>query len=229
MRFVEQDHKLPIVNADTIDVNSVVSKHGPLLTNTIRALIAGPSSCGKTQLIFTLLTADNGLKFENVYIYSKTLGQEKYKLLEQIIRQVDGVNLYTFYENETIMVPEKAKENSIFIFDDVISQNQHIIREYFSRGRHNKIDVFYLGQSYSKIPKLLIRDNSNLIVLFKQDELNLKHAYDDHCSSDMTFSEFKDFCRACWNRDKYGFAVICKDFIRDQGRYRSKFDTFALI
>uniref|UniRef100_A0A2S2Q5E5 Uncharacterized protein n=1 Tax=Sipha flava TaxID=143950 RepID=A0A2S2Q5E5_9HEMI len=41
----------------------------------------------------------------------------------------------------------------------------------------NRIDVCYMAQSYARVPKHLIRDNSNFIVLFKQDETNLKHAY----------------------------------------------------
>ncbi|KAF0705544.1 tigger transposable element-derived protein 4-like, partial [Aphis craccivora] len=55
-------------------------------------------------------------------------------------------------------------------------------KEFFSRGRHNKIDIFYLAQSYSK----LIRDNSYSIVFFKQDETNLNHVYNEHFSGDMT-------------------------------------------
>ncbi|KAL4152739.1 hypothetical protein QTP88_000572 [Uroleucon formosanum] len=49
-------------------------------------------------------------------------------------------------------------------------------------------------RSYSKVPKQLLRDNANFIVLFKQDETNLKHVYNEHCSGDMSYSEFKDFC-----------------------------------
>lgn len=113
--------------------------------------------------------------------------------------------------------------------DDVIGEHQGVIREYFSRGRHNKVDIFYLAQSYSKVPKQLIRDNANLIVLFKQDETNLKHIYNEHCSGDMTYSEFKQFCIECWNRDRFSFVVICKDSERDNGRYRLGFDTFVVI
>jgi len=82
--------------------------------------------------------------------------------------------------------PKKVLPNSIFIMDDVIEKQQGMIREYFFRGRHNKIDISYLAQSYLKVPKQLIRDNANLIVLFKQDENNLKHVHNEHCSGYMT-------------------------------------------
>lgn len=66
MRFIRQDIKLEVDNIDKLP-----PKHGPLFPNSIRALIVGPSGCGKTNFIFTLLVHENGIKFENVYIYSK--------------------------------------------------------------------------------------------------------------------------------------------------------------
>ncbi|KAF0771145.1 Uncharacterized protein FWK35_00003046 [Aphis craccivora] len=103
--------------------------------------------------------------------------------------------------------PEKALPKSVFIFDDIITENQKIARTYFSRGWHNLVDVSYLAQSYSKVPKQLLRDNANFIVLFKQDETNLKHIYNEHCSGDMSYSEFKDFCTSCWRQGRFEF--IC--------------------
>lgn len=42
-------------------------------------------------------------------------------------------------------------------------------------GRHKYIDTFYLYQTYSYIPKQLIRENTNINVLFKQDVRNLRY------------------------------------------------------
>lgn len=227
MRFIEQQLKLPIYNIDT--ANTVNSRHGDLFPNTVRSLVLGSSGCGKTNLMYFLLVSENGLRFENVYIYSKTLEQPKYQLLKRIISEIDGINIFTFFENDKVIPPEKVLPNSVFIMDDVIGEQQGVIRDYFSRGRHNNVDIFYLAQSYSKVPKQLIRDNANLIVLFKQDETNLKHVYNDHCSSDMSFTEFKYFCTTCWNQDHFSFVVVCKDSERDNGRYRLGFDTFVVI
>jgi len=227
MRFIQQEKKLEIYNVDT--PGTIQFRHGELFPNTIRSLVLGSSGCGKTNVIYFLLVDENGLRFENIYIYSKTLEQPKYKLLKRIIDGIDGVNIFTFFENDKVITPEKVLPNSIFIMDDVIGEQQSIIREYFSRGRHNKVDIFYLAQSYSKVPKQLIRDNANLIVLFKQDETNLKHVYNEHCSGDMTYAQFKHFCNACWTRNRFAFVVICKDSERDNGRYRFGFDTYVVI
>lgn len=37
------------------------------------------------------------------YIYSKTLDQLKYMLLKQFINGVDGINIFTFYENDEVI------------------------------------------------------------------------------------------------------------------------------
>ena len=55
-------------------------------------------------------------------------------------------------------------------------------------GRHKHIDVLLAMQSSAHIPKHLIRDNANILVLFQQDETNLKRVYLDHVNSDMKFS-----------------------------------------
>lgn len=232
MRFVEQKHKLTVRNVDaSVAANAKSNRHGPLFPETVRALVVGSSGSGKTNLIYYLLVHENGLRFENVYVYSKTLEQPKYRMLKRIIDELknDGVRMYMMMENDEVLAPEKVKPNSIFVMDDVIGENQNVVREYFSRGRHNGVDIFYLVQSYSKIPKQLIRDNANLIILFKQDDTNLKHVYHDHCAGDMSFAEFKNFCVTCWNRERHSFVVICKDNERDNGRYRLGFDTFVIV
>jgi len=63
------------------------------------------------------------------------------------------------------------------------------VREYFSMPPRD-VDCFYFCQTYARIPKYLIRDNANLLILFKQDYTNLKHVYNDHVNTDMSYDEF---------------------------------------
>lgn len=230
MRLIKQNATLPINNFDgAIEVAKDERKHGPLLPSSIRCIICGPSNCGKTNILITLLTDLNGLRFENVYIHSKFLNQPKYQFLKSVLERVKEIGYYPFTDNESICDPREAKRNSIFIFDDVVCDKQNRIREYFCMGRHNNIDCFYLCQTYSKIPKQLIRDNANLIVLFKQDFINLQHVYTDHVNTDMTFDDFKNICNACWKDDKYGVLVIDKDSDMRNGRYRKGFDHYMYL
>lgn len=224
MRKEKQKLSIKLDNFD-FQTTGIRKRHSELLPNTIRAIICGPSNSGKTNVMLSLLIDPNGLKFQNVYVYSKSLYQDKYKFLERVLKRVPGVNFHGFTDNDAVVEPENTRPDSIFIFDDVACEKQDKIRNYFCMGRHNAIDSFYLCQTYSKVPKQLVRDNSNMLVLFRQDDMNLKHVYDDHVNTDMTMEKFKSICSECW-KDKYGFLVIVKDCDICEGRYRSKFDTY---
>lgn len=224
MRFIKQHSNILVRNLDFNDDNNH-AKHSSILPNSIRSLIVGPSNCGKTNVMLSLIESPNGLKFRNIYLYSKSLHQPKYKYLNKLISSVKGMGLYTFSDHEDVLSPDKAKANSIMIFDDVACEKQNNIKSYFCMGRHKDIDSFYLCQTYTHIPKHLVRDNANFIIIFKQDELNLKHIYNDHVGSDMSLEMFHNICRECW-REKYGFLVISKDDDMWNGRYRKGFDIF---
>lgn len=229
MEFVRQRKRLRIRNFDKIVCNDKVmenKKHGDLLPDNIRCIISGPSSSGKTNLMFNLLFDINGLYFENVYVFSKSLYQPKYVFLEKVLSEIPLIGYYTFTENEQVIHPNDVKQNSVMIFDDIACERQNNITNYFTMGRHNNIDVFYLCQTYSKVPKQLVRDNTNVIIVFSQDELNLKHIYSDHVNTDMDFDKFKEICCKAWNSSKKGFLVINKEDDLNCGRYRIGFDIY---
>lgn len=230
MQFIKQHLSLPVENVDyKLQSPPLVKRHGFLFPNSIRCIICGPSGCGKTNTLIALLTNPNGLRFENIYIFSKTLDQDKYKYLETILKPIQGMGYYTFSLNDDVIPLNKTKRNSIFIFDDVICDKQNNIKAYFCMGRHRNVDCFYLTQTYTHIPKHLIRDNTNFILLFKQDETNLRHIYND-CSiaCDMKFDHFRNLCNVCW-KPKYGFLVIDLDSAVNEGRYRNGFDRFLQL
>ena len=71
--------------------------------------------------------------------------------------------------------PEEIGKGSVIIFDDMLTEKQDKIANFFLRGRHRDISCFFLSQAYNKIPKKSgIRENFNFLVLFKQDLVNLR-------------------------------------------------------
>lgn len=227
MRVVKQKELFPIKNYDNCFLQpKTVKRHGNLLPNQIRCIMVGPSNCGKTNVLIGMIINPNGLFFENLYIYSKTHNQPKYQYLKQILNNIAGY--FEFKNTEEIIPCSQAKPNSIFIFDDVVCSSQSNIREYFAFGRHGQVDCFYLSQTYSSVPKQVIRDNANLLVVFRQDETNLKHIYGDHVNTDMNYQEFVAICRECW-KNRYGFLIIDKESDINKGRYRKGFDQFIYI
>lgn len=229
MDLKQQPLKLPVVNFDTLTESDrrKGKKHGDLLPDSIRAVFCGPSNCGKTNALLSLITHPNGLKFENIYVYSKSLNQPKYQLLKKLIEPIEGIQYLPFSEHDLVVSPDKTRENSIMIFDDIACEKQDNVKAFFCMGRHKCVDSFYLCQSYAQVPKHLVRDNVNLVIIFRQDDMNLKHIYNDHVNTDMSFQRFKDFCGFCWT-DNHSFIVINKDCNMENGRYRKGFDQFII-
>lgn len=225
MHVAAQSPPLTIKNFDVFIGSGMtpVSKHGSLLPNSIRSIFSGPSGSGKTNVLFNLLFDPQGLRFENIYVFSKTLYQPKYEFLKKAIPEEIGY--FPYDDNSQVIQPGDAKENSIMIFDDISCEKHNNIRSYFAQGRHKNIDTFYLGQTYSNIPKQLVRDNCNFLVLFKQDDRNLRHVYNDHVTTDMSFNKLKELCSLAW-RDNHGFLVIDKTRDLNKGRFRVGLDSF---
>lgn len=223
MKVVKHSCSLPVVNHDTLSVSGrKKKKHSELLPDSIRSLIIGPSNCGKTNVMLSLLLHPNGLKFENVYVYSKTLHQPKYSALEKIMKPIKGMGYHTFSNHED--VTSKPKPNSIFIFDDIACENHDSVRKYFAMGRHNDVCSFLICQSYVRCPRHLIRENANLLILFRQDNKSLKHVFEEHVGSELSWEQFKKLCHDCW-KEKHGFLTINKD----DGTYRKGLDQIFVL
>jgi len=56
------------------------------------------------------------------------------------------------------------------------------------------MSIAFISVMYTKITKQLIRNNANLLILFKQNGINLKHVYNDHVNTDMSY---ENFCKLC--------------------------------
>jgi len=180
--------------------------HSAIFPRNVFCVIAGSTGCGKTNLMMNLLMKEQTLNYADVYVYSSTLYQpsyehlkEYYGRLETFIRQATGqaVKIAHFLDaDEEIVDPStlNKNQNHVMIFDDVMLKDQTQIKDYFCRGRHNNVNVFYLCQSLHKIAKHCIRENANTFILFKQDAKTLKYFHETHISGDMDFNEFRSFC-----------------------------------
>lgn len=208
MKLVPLKYTLPVSNFDTPNELRRPKRHGDLLPNSIRGICVGPSNAGKTNAVFSLLIHPNGLRFENVYVCSKSLDQSKYQTLQKILEPIDGISFFGIRSVEDI--PEKPLPYSVFIFDDLAGSSHTRVQQYFSYARHFKVDCFYIGQTYSRIPKQLLRDNANFLMVFKQDDKNLRHIYEDHVGVEPGWAKFKEMCAVCW-KEPFGFLTIDKD------------------
>ena len=144
MKIIKQKDVLP-VNGEVsrlIEPLTTLQRHGPLFPSTIRCIVAGPSGCGKTNLLLTLITALNGVRFQNIYIFTKSLYQPLYRFLAKVMAGLDEMQLFSFTTREDVISPDHVLSHSLMIFDDVSTEQQDIIRAYFSMGRHKHVDSF---------------------------------------------------------------------------------------
>ncbi|KAF0709064.1 Uncharacterized protein FWK35_00030194 [Aphis craccivora] len=85
-------------------------------------------------------------------------------MLCEILKNVDEVQLFTFYENDEVIPPEKALPDSVFIFDDILCENQNIyvlnelviakenIKRKFEALKRGDADIqFYVSQTFKPI------------------------------------------------------------------------------
>ena len=70
------------------------------------------------------------------------------------------------------------------------ARNSSQIDEFFTRGKHEKLDVFYISQSFFSLPRQSIRNNSDRFILFKQTLRDVQSMCCDIGAYDMLYSEF---------------------------------------
>ena len=177
---------------------------------------------------------DNGLsKHQIANIFKKQTELKKLEISPlEIIEQYHGERkgeIKAAFFNECNMIPDPStldvNEKNLLILDDCFLGPQNKAEAYYTRGRLNSCDTFYISQSYFRLPRHTIRENMNFLVLFPQDVKNLSHIYADHCDGDMTLDEFKSFCQNVWHND-HQFVVIDLTSDKRKGKYRKNLDTF---
>jgi len=196
-----------------------------LLPHPIRCLIVGSSGSGKTNLLLNFIYNKDGIIFKNLYVFSKSIEQPAYVELRQRYSDAEKKlkkTITQFYSNcEDLPSLEQCKPNSLVVFDDCIMEKQDDIKQYFIRGRHKKLSCVYLSQSYGRVDMQVIRNNVNMLCVFKQNKHYTKRIYDDFVGSDMSISDFEKMCKLCWD-EPFGFISINMTKKPHSGKYMFK-------
>ena len=190
-----ENHNNQINNNQIDDDNE--NHYNQIDNNCNRTLIVGPSFCGKTHLLLNklqLFRLDN--PEQKICIITRS--PEQYNKIE-----IEDVSVEEDLGDKSI----QEFQNCCVVFDDMLDSNQKLIDPFFTRGRHNDLDVYYLSHSYFDLPKRTIRNNSNNIILFQQTLKDVEHIYRDIAGFDMSNDEFKSLCREAW-RDNYNYLII---------------------
>ena len=141
----------PNKNINNKDNNTNVSTY-----ENHRHVIIGPSNVGKTYYMLKIL--------------------EKMDNKRPIHTKTRSPNQYPNYKTSNEIKPINKYKGSIVIFDDMLgARNSCQIDEFFTRGRHEDLDVYYISQSYFALPRQSNRNNSDRLILFKQTLRCSKH------------------------------------------------------
>lgn len=113
-----------------------------------------------------------------------------------------------YISNDICDQPEINKNlKTLIIFDDVSIKDHSSVVDYFDLNNNN-INIIYISQSYYNIPKNIIRDNSNIIILFKQDKKDVEMFCEKIGSSN--FKEIHEKLISIWKK-KYSYIFYNSD------------------
>ena len=164
-----------------------------------RHVIIGPSNVDKTYYMLKVLEKIGCQR--SVHIITRSPNQNP--------------NYKTSNENK----PINKYKGSVVIFDDMLgAKNSSQIDEFFTTGRHEDLDVYYISQSYFALPKQSIRNNSDRLILFKQTLRDVQSMYYDVGAYDMKYEEFKEMCHKAWD-EKYNYLCIDMTKNKNEGKY----------
>ena len=174
--------------------NDIVSKF-----ENHRHVIIGPSNVGKTYYMLKVLEKIGNKR--PIHIITRSPNQ------------------YPNYKTTTEIKPINKYKGSVVIFDDMLrAKNSSQIDEFFTRGRHEDLDVYYISQSYFALPRQSIRNNSDRLILFKQTLRDVQSMYYDIGAYDMKYDEFKEMCQKAWD-EKHNYLCIDVTKNKNDGKY----------
>ena len=145
-----------------------------------------------------------------------------YRTYEYTELQRGSIKANFYSDCTTIPDPSELDvvKKNMLILDDCFLGSQNKVEAYYTRGRHNNCDTFYIAQNYFRLPRQTIRENTNFIMLFPQDAKNLMHIHADHCGDDMSLQEFQDYCRKVWSEASHNFVTVDLTSGKMNGKYR---------
>ena len=94
----------------------------------MRSIIRGPSNCGNPIVMFNLLYDVNVLRFTDLYMFSKSLFQPKYRTMENLKKSLsdERIGYQPYSNNEELPPPGEVDAVSIMVFDDDLIKDNTI-------------------------------------------------------------------------------------------------------
>ena len=163
----------------------------------------------------------------SIHIIPNILNEEDIDVvIEEIVNNKDFEKRNTEKETnesiEELKLPQEYEDGGFIILDDLNEKEKTDprVQAMFKRSRHNNLFIFIISQHYYELPKETIGAIGNIYHIFQPNNfLDVRNAYQDKASMDMTLDEFKYLTSTCWN-EKYQPIAIDKTKNAYDGCYR---------
>ena len=186
-------------------------------------LIIGPSGYGKTNTLLHLI--NNFHPIDKIYLYAKDTDEKKYQYLinkreEAGIKNLNDLHAFIEYSNDMNDVLDNINDFNknrdkkvLIIFDDMISDIMRsekfkaIVKERFIRCRKLNVSIFFITQSYFRIPKDARLLNSTHYILIKIGNKKELKSIAEENSGHLDFKDFLKIYNYC-TKEPYSFMLI---------------------
>ena len=129
-------------------------------------------------------------------------------------------NQYPIYKTSNEIKPKKNCKGSVVISDDMLgARNSSQINDFYTRGRHENLEVSYIRQSYFGLPRQNIRNNCDRLILFKQTLGDVQTMFYDIGAYEMKYDDLKEMCQEAWS-EGYNYLDVDMAKNKNEGKYR---------
>ena len=98
------------------------------------------------------------------------------KVIENVRDDMCKGDVNTEFYTDVSKIPDPAEHDptlkNLLILDNIMLGPQNKAEAYYTRGRHNNFDVFYIAQSYFLLPRQTVREKFLYIFYARQEKLS---------------------------------------------------------
>ena len=189
---------------DYVNENKTEHKNWPYIPDKpYRILIIGGSGSGKINVLLNLI--ENQPDIDKIYLYAKDPYEAKY---QNWINKKESIGINHFNDSKAYI--EYSNDMWILIvFDDMITDMinnkklDSIVTELFTGWRKLNISLFFITQSYFKVPKEIRLNTTHFFISKIPNKRELQQTAINR-SSDISTKDFDNIYREC-TAEPYSF------------------------
>jgi len=199
MRFVRQTQMISVINFDNrLMIEKKIRKH---IINFYTRYHLRSVKLWQDKCVDKLAGKSTRRKsitlWERIHILEIASTISEYRYLKNLFEPIEEVGYFT-YSNNSDIISSEMLPNFIFIFDDVACDKQDKSDKRVLFNGSTRVSIAFISVRHmQRYQSVLYATTQISWILFKQDGINLKHVYNDHVNTNMSYEDFCKLCRNC--------------------------------